>query len=62
MLPVTARPNKQRQGLNLYGHLIRLAGNLRRQWVMYGNIPSYIPFQTDLFYKEEKSVGKEFGI
>ena len=29
-LPVTTKPNKQRQGLNLYGHFIQLAGDLRR--------------------------------
>ena len=29
-LPVTTGPNKQRQGLNLYGHFIQVACNLRR--------------------------------
>ena len=29
---------------------------------LYPIRPSYIPFQTDPFYKEKKSVGKVFGI
>ena len=29
-LPVTTKPNKQRQGLNLYGRFIQMAGDLRR--------------------------------
>ena len=29
-LPVTTKPNKQRQGLNPYGSFIQMAGNLRR--------------------------------
>ena len=28
-LPVTTKPNKQRQGLNLYGHFIQTVGDLR---------------------------------
>ena len=27
------KPNKQRQGLNLYGHLIQVASDLRRWWI-----------------------------
>ena len=32
-LPVTTKPNKQCQRLNLSGHFIQMAGELRRWWV-----------------------------
>ena len=32
-LPVTTKPNKQRLGLNRYGHFIQTAGDLRRRRV-----------------------------
>ena len=32
-LPVTAKPSKQRQRVNLYGCFIQMAGALRRWWI-----------------------------
>ena len=54
VLPVTTRTNKQRQGLNLYGHLIQVASDLRSGQVTYPSRLSYISFEASLFYKEEK--------
>ena len=54
VLPVTTRTNKQRQGLNLYGRFIQMAGDLRRRQVMYPHGLSCTSFQASLFYKEEK--------
>ena len=45
VLPVTTRSNKQRQGLNSYGHFIQMAGDLRRWWLTYPKRPSYISSQ-----------------
>ena len=40
LLPVTTRTNKQRQGLNLYGRFIQMAGDLRRRQLMCPQKPS----------------------
>ena len=56
------RPNKQRQGLNLYGCFFRMACNLRRWWIF--TLPDSLKFHFKpiLFFKKKRSVGKGFGI
>ena len=48
-LPVTTKPNKQRQGLNLYWSFIQMAGDLRR-WRVH-TLTDYLvfSFQARLF-------------
>ena len=52
-LPVTTKPNKQWQLLNLYGHFIQMAGELRRWWVH--NLIDHLvfSFQDNVFYSRE---------
>ena len=55
-----ARPNKQRQGANLYGRfiLIRMAGDLRRQRVCALTILHCLSSQP--FYDSEQSAVRSF--
>ena len=49
-----ARPNRQRQGLNLYGHLIQTAHSLRRWWVWTLAHCLLFPFRPALFIREQR--------
>ena len=53
-LPVTAKPNKQGQRLNLYGHFIQMARDLRRWWVR--TLTDHLPFsfQAKVFIAGDK--------
>ena len=53
-LPVTTKPNKQRQGLNLYGSFIQMAGDLRR-WRVH-TLTDYLvfSFQANVFIAGDK--------
>ena len=63
VLPITTRTNKWRPGLNLYGHFIQMASDLRRRWVTYPQKTHLnILSQADLCYKAKESVGRRFGI
>ena len=53
-LPVTTKPNKQRQGLNLYGSFIQMAGDLRR-WRVHTLTDHFVfSFQARLFIAGNK--------
>ena len=62
VLPVTTRTNKYKQGLDLDGRFIQMAGDPRRWQVMGPNRPPYNSSQADLFHKEKKRVGEGFEI
>ena len=47
-------PNKQREGLNLYGSLIWMTGNLRRQWVHTLKNHLKFHFKMALFIRRTK--------
>ena len=53
MLPVTTKPKKQWQRLNLYGHFIQMASDLRRWRVntLTGHLS--FSFQDNIFYDRE---------
>ena len=53
-LPVTAKPNKQRQPLNLDGHLTQMAGDLRRWWVHTLTDQLLFSFQAKVFIAGNK--------
>ena len=59
-LPVTAKPNKQRQPLNLDGHLTQMAGDLRRWWVHTLTDQLLFSFQAKVFIAGNKQ-GVERG-
>ena len=54
MLPVTTKPSKQRQRLNLYGHFSQMAGNLRRWWVHTLTDHLVFSFQANVFIAGNK--------
>ena len=53
-LPVTTKPNKQRQGLNLYGSFIQMAGDLRRWRVHTLTDYRVFSFQANVFIAGDK--------
>ena len=53
-LPVTTKPSKQRQGLNLYGRFIQMAGDLRR-WQAHTLTDHLVfSFQANVFIARNK--------
>ena len=53
-LPVTTKPNEQRQGLNLYGFFIQMAGELRRWRVHTLTDHLKFHFKMALFIRKTK--------
>ena len=53
-LPVTTKPNKQRQRLNLYGHFVQMAGDLRRWWFHTLTDHLVFSFQAKVFIAGNK--------
>ena len=53
-LPVTTKPNKQRQGLNPYGRFIQMAGELRRWQVHTLTDHLVFSFQAKVFIAGNK--------
>ena len=53
-LPVTTKPNKQRQGLNLHGRFIQTASNLRRRQVHTLTDHLVLSFQAKIFITGDK--------
>ena len=53
-LPVSTKPNKQRQGLNPYGRFIQMAGDLRRWRVHILTDHLAFSFQARLFITGNK--------
>ena len=53
-LPVTTKPNKQWQRLNLYGSFIQMAGDLRRWWVHSLTDHLLFSFQPSIFITGNK--------
>lgn len=58
--PVTARPNKWRQELNLRGHFIQMIGADRGLCVLKDRLT--FPFKPTVFIKRGKITGNGFGI
>ena len=53
-LPVTTKPNKQKQGLNPYGRFIQMAGNLRTGRVHTLTDHLVFSFQSKVFIAGNK--------
>ena len=54
VLPVTARTNKQRQGLDLCWCFIQMASDLRRWWVHTLTDHLFFSFQANVFIPGNK--------
>ena len=62
-LPVATKPNKQRQRLNLCGHFIHKAGDLRRWRVRTLTDQLAFPFQANVFItSNEPGAGRGFEV
>ena len=53
-LPVTTKPSKQWQQLNLYGRFTQMAGDLRRWWVHTLTDHLLFSFQANIFIAGNK--------
>ena len=61
-LPVTTKPNKQWQRLNLYGRFIQMASDLRRWWAHTLTDHLFFSFQVNLYIPQNKQGAVRWGL